>query len=224
MCETRVSAHISLYGVQPGGGWGKLPVVADEFDVLGGALAEGLAGDLAHGFADTRGVTLAGGDDGLEVDDLLVVAVDGLGGLVQLVGQDVGEDGVVAAAVHVGQGLGGGVIVAGEDLDDTEVLLGVGGVGAAEVVRGGGEVVLAEGDDALGVEDVAVGGVDLGEGFLGLGELVLVQVEVREVELGALGTELADGTLVDLFLLVVILHEGGGAEEGFLVEDVGVVI
>ena len=148
----------------------------------------------------------------------------GLGGLVQLVGQDVGEDGVVAAAIDIGKGLGGGVIVAGEDLDDTEVLLGVGGVGAAEEVRGGGEVVLAEGDDTLGVEDVGVGGVDLGEGFLGLGELVLIQVEGGEVELGALGTELADGALVDLFLLVVVLHEGGSAEEGFFVEDVGIVV
>ena len=96
--------------------------------------------------ADTGGVALAGGDDGLEVGDLLVLAADGLGGLVQLVVQDVGEDGVVAAAIHVGEGLGGLFVLTGEDLDDAQVLLGVGGGGAAEAVRGGGEVVLAEGD------------------------------------------------------------------------------
>ena len=202
----------------------KLPGEAGEFDVVLGAGEEVGVGDLAEVLADTGGVTLAGGDDGLQVGDLLVLAVGSLGGLVQLVGEDVGEHGVVAAAVHVGEGLGGGVIVAGQDLDDTQVLLGVGGGGAAEAVLGGGEVVLAEGDDTHGVEDVGVAGVDLGEGFLGLGELAFLQVEGGEVELGALGTELADGTLVDLFLLVVTLHEGGGAEEGFLVQHVGVLV
>ena len=201
-----------------------LPVVAGEFDVVGGAVEEGGVGDGAQVLPYAGGVTLAGGDDGLEVGNLLVLAADGLGSLVQLVGQDVGEDGVVAAAVHVGQGLRGGVVVAGEDLDDTEVLLGVGGVGAAEIVRGGGEVVLAEGDDTEGVEDVGIVGAGLGEGFLSLGELAFVEIQGSEVELGALGVELADGTLVDLFLLVVVLHEGGGAEEGFLVQHVGIVV
>ena len=165
--------------------------------------------------ADTGGVALAGGDDGLEVGDLLVLAADGLGGLVQLVVQDVGEDGVVAAAIHVGEGLGGLFVLTGEDLDDTQVLLGIGSGGAAEAVRGGGEVVLAEGDDTLGVEDVGIVGVDLAEGGLSLGELAFGEVEGGEVELGALGIELADGAVVDRFLLVVALHEGGGAEEGY---------
>ena len=201
-----------------------LPLVTGELDVGLGAVEEGLVGDLAQVLADTGGVTLAGGDDGLEVDDLLVLAVDGALGLAQLVGEDVGEDGVVAAAVHVGEGLGSLVILAGEELDDTEVLLGVGGVGPAEEVRGGGEVVLTEGDDTLGVQDVRIVGVDLGEGVLGLGELVLAEVEGGEVELGTFAAILADGALVDLFLLVVVLHEGGGAEEGFLIQHVGVVL
>ena len=201
-----------------------LPVVAGEFDVVGGAVEEGGVGDGAQVLLHTGGVTLAGGDDGLEVGDLLVLAADGLGGLVQLVGQDVGEDGVVAAAIDIGKGLGGGVIVAGEDLDDTEVLLGVGGVGAAEVVRGGGEIVLAEGDDAEGVDDVGIVGVGLAESFLSLGELAFVEIQGSEVELGAFGVELAGGPLVDLFLLVVVLHEGGGAEEGLLVQHVGIVV
>ena len=78
---------------------GGLPGVAGEFDVLLGAGDEVGVGDLVQVLADTGGVTLAGGDDGLQVGDLLVLAADGLGGLVQLAGEDVGEHGVVAAAV-----------------------------------------------------------------------------------------------------------------------------
>ena len=203
---------------------GRLPVEAGELDVLLGAGEEVGVGDVAEVLADTGGVALAGGDDGLEVGDLLVLAADGLGGLVQLVVQDVGEDGVVAAAIHVGEGLGGLFVLTGEDLDDAQVLLGVGSGGAAEAVRGGGEVVLAEGDDSLGVEDVGIVGVHLAESGLGLGELAFGEVEGGEVELGALGIELADGAVVDRFLLVVALHEGGGAEEGFLVQHVSVVV
>ena len=79
----------------------KLPLVTGELDVLLGAVEEGLVGDGAEVLADAGGVALAGRDDGLEVGDLLVLAVGGGGGLVQLVGQDVGEDGVVAIAVSV---------------------------------------------------------------------------------------------------------------------------
>ena len=202
----------------------RLPGVAGELDILLGAGAEVGVGDLAQVVADTGGVTLAGGDDGLEVGDLLVLATDGLGGLVQLVGQDVGEDGVVAAAIDIGQGLRGVFVVAGEDLDDTQVLLGIRGIGAAEAVRGGGEVVTAEGDDTLGVERVGIVGADLSEGFLSTGEFAFGEVQGGEVELGTLGVELVHGTLVDLFLLAVVLHEGGGAEEGFLIQHVGIVV
>ena len=49
----------------------RLPGVAGELDVLFGAGAEVGVGDLAQVVTDTGGVTLAGGDDGLEVGDLL---------------------------------------------------------------------------------------------------------------------------------------------------------
>ena len=59
-----------------------LPGVAGELDVLLGAGEEVAVGDRIEVLADTGGVTLAGGDDGLEVGDLLVLAADGLGGTV----------------------------------------------------------------------------------------------------------------------------------------------
>ena len=55
-----------------------LPLVTGELDVGLGAVEEGLVGDLPEVLADTGGVTLAGGDDGLQVDDLLVLAVTAL--------------------------------------------------------------------------------------------------------------------------------------------------
>ena len=201
-----------------------LPLVAGELDVLGGAVQESLGLDGVQVLLHAGGVARAGGDDGLQVLDLGIVAADGVLGLAQLVGEDVGEDRVVAAAVHVGEGLGGVLVLAGEDLDDAQVLLGVSGAGLAEEVLGGGEVIVAQGDDPLGVQDVAVIGLHLGECVLGLGELVLAQVQGGEVEPGAVAVELLRGLLVDFLLLGVVLHQGGGAQEGFLVQHVGIVV
>ena len=66
--------------------------------------------------------------------------------------------------------------------------------------------------------------MDLVQGVLGLVVLVLGKIQGGEVELGAVAAEAAHGLLVDLFLLGVVLHEGGGAQEGFFVQDVGVVV
>ena len=113
-----------------------------ELDVLRRTVAQlGVrAGSGEEGPVVVR-VALAGGDDGLEVLDLRVLAADAGGGLVELAGQDVGEDAVVAAAGGVGE-LGGSLgVVAMEDVDDALVGLFLGIVVDQEPVVGG--IVLA---------------------------------------------------------------------------------
>ena len=145
-------------------------------------------------------------------------------GLVQLVRKDVGQDGVVAAAVHVLQGLDGGVIFSRKNLDNAQVLLSLGGAGLAEAGFGGLEVILSEGHHALGVDNIGILGVKLAEAGLGLGHLALAQVKDGQVVHGTLGIETLDGLLVDALLLGGILGYGSHAEEGLLVQNLLVVL
>ena len=199
--------------------------VLGELDVLLGTLAEGdaHAGTLEV-LLDTIGVTLAGGDDGLEVGHARIVAHEGLLGVVQAVGEDVGEGAVEAAALGVGEFLAGLVVVAGEDVEDTHVPLGLLGAGLGEVTGSLLVVTLLHGDHAEGVLELAVLGLNLTEGALRGGNLAGVQQGDTLVEAGAVAVELVDGLLVEVSLLVIVLNEGSGTEEGLFVEDVDVVV
>ncbi len=203
-----------------------LLVDLSELDIILSPLGKSLVslGDLIKESLSLGGVALAGGDDGLQVGHLRITTVSGGLGLVKLVGEDVSEDSVVAAALGILKILDSLVVVAGADVDDT--LVGLGHVVASllEVVGGGGEVTIAESEDTQSVVKVSVLGLDGGESLGGVLEVAGVQVSGTEVEPGGVAVELADSLVVKLHLAVKILHEGSGLEESGLIENLAVVV
>ena len=146
------------------------------------------------------------------------------GSLVKLAGEDVGEDGVVAATLGILQVLDCLLVVTGEDVDDTLVGLGDVGAGLLEAVGCGGVVTFPHGQYAKGVLEVAVLSPDGVEGLLCLCEVVGSEIGGAKVEPCSVAVELADGLVVELDLAVGVLDEGGSVQEGGLVENVDVVV
>ena len=123
-----------------------------------------------------------------------------LGSLVKLTCEDVGENSVVAAALHVLEILYSLVVVASEDVNYTDV--GLGGVCASllEVLGGGLVVTLAECDHTKSVGEVGVFLLNISESLLCLLDIVGVEVGYSKVEPGLLAVVLADCLVVKLNL------------------------
>ncbi len=204
----------------------RLLEVLGELDVLGSPLSKSLVllGDLVEESLDLIHVTLAGGDDGLQVGDLRIHAVSGGLGLVKLVGEDVSEDSVVAAALGVLKILDSLVIVASADVDDA--LVGLRDIAACLLEEAGslGEITIAESEDTHSVVKLSVLGLDGGESLLGVLEITGVQISGTEVEPGGVAVELADSLVVELDLAVKILNEGSGLQEAGFVKSLAVVV
>ncbi len=204
----------------------RLLVDLSELDIVLSPLGKSLVslGDLVEESLSLSGVALASGDDGLQVGHLRIATVSGGLSLVKLVGKDVSEDSVVAAALSVLKILDSLVVVTGEDVDDTLVGLGHIVAGLLEVAGGVLEVTVAKGEDTESVVKVSVLGLDIGESLGGVLEVAGVQISGTEVEPGGVAVVLADSLVVELDLAVKILDEGSGVQESGLIENIAVVV
>ena len=178
--------------------------------------------------ADDAGcVVRAGGDDGLEVVRRCVRAgdgVEGLRGLAVVLGEDLGQGGVVRlGCAERADGLG---IVALLEVEHAEGLAKLGHVrGAADELLRLVALATGEGQEA----EVDVGGaillhaVGLVEEFLGLAEVTGIVALHTDVVPGAVvaGEELG-GLGVDRFAVHVVRGQGGGVEQLLDVERFGV--
>ena len=169
-------------------------------------------------------LALAGCDDGPLVGHLCLSAVSSLLGLIETVGKDVSKNCVVAASGSVLEVLDSLLIVAGENIHDTLVGLGIVGTGLLEVVGGGSVVTLAESDHTESVVKVTILGLNIGECLGGVVEIAGVEIGDTEVEPGSVTVELGDSLVVKLYLLVEISDESCSVQESRLVEDVAVAV
>ena len=145
-------------------------------------------------------------------------------GFLQLVREDIGQGRVVAAAFHVLEHLGGFVVAAGENEHDAQVGLGIFRSGGAEGLFRRLVILLVKGDDAFGIDYVRVFGIQFRKTGFRLGVLSLHQVKGGQVEHAAGAAEAVDGAFIDIFLLVGLADQGGHLQQGFLVQEVGVVL
>ena len=140
-----------------------LEIVAGEFDIVGSSLAEGSV-FLVSGckiLLNACSVTLACCDDSLHVEARSAFAVDSFLCLLKLVGEDVGESGIVASALYVCKFLGSLLIVAGKEIYNTLICLGSICLRSLEILGGSLIVALSHSDNAESVEDVGVIGTEL---------------------------------------------------------------
>ena len=133
-------------------------VVLCELDVLCSPCGKLLVklGNLVESGLNLVLLTLAGSDDGAEVVCISIVAGDGGRSLVELVVEDVCDNGVAAAARSIFKILGSGLVVTAEDVKETTVGLCYSGTGLLEVSGSGVVVTIAESENTKSILVVAV--------------------------------------------------------------------
>ncbi len=192
-----------LVGSGGGGGFGGELGLAEAFEAGGVGVAEGSGEEADEGVDDDGGGELTAGEN-IVADGELAVAEGLVDALVDAFVASAEEDDAVEAGELVGDGLGEGLALGGEEDDGL----------AGEVAGGfGGEVEGVEGvEDGLGLEDHAF---STAEGAIVDGAVTVVG-EGTEVVGGDVDLSGSDGAAEDSVL------ERGGEEVGKDGEDVNV--